>query len=1194
MRLFRIASFEFRYMFLSVQTLVIAVICFGAAALFTAQPDEFQATIRGGNVFINSPTMLTFMLLLSCIPVIFIMPSYIANAVLKDVDNKFDAIIFATPISKNDYLFGRFLGAFFAMVAALAFLPLGAYVGTYWPWAPSEMLAPTALWQYAVVFFGFMVPTLSVLAATMFAVAILSRSMLYCYITALGLLVLYTTGLATETIAQLWDPFMLSTFEDQTRYWTASELNTKLVSYSGVILTNRILWSTFAVAMFTLGYLRFSFSRAAKPAKQDKKVIGIDKAKINAATFVGQRGTPTWDGSTPFKQFLARTSYEMSMVLKSMPFLILMGFSIFMTVVSLADREVLYDVNAYPVTRIMLGQLTEGLLWALMGVAMFYGADIVWRDRVSKFSEILDALPAPNWVFVASKLVALVTVMISIQLLGIMIAVSTQILNGYYTFEVGHYLERGFLFLSIPVYLAVLSVFFQVLVKNRFLGLMLMGAFWLFTLGSAVILGVEHPLLRYALGGIAAPLTDMNGSGRFLEGTYALRLYWTAIAGILLLLTVVLWNRGILQPVRYRMRRLIMFKSPRYAVPFAASVTLLLGAGSFIYYNTNVLNQYRTSSEIQDMQVAYEQQYRQYEKLPMPLITDVKLDVDIYPALSRVETRGTEILQNKTDADISTIHLVFPPRLADVPFVAIEGATQTFVDDVYRYYIFDLEKPMVPGETRVLSFETIIQNNGFRHRAADIEIVANGTAFDSSRITPHIGFDFDPLLSSKNERKKRGLPPLPRRAKLEDASAYHRPAMASDGGFVHYETTISTAIDQTALSPGYLEREWTVGDRRYFSYKMDLPIVNYFNFLSARYEVKRDKWNGVDIEIFHHQPHDYNVDRMMDSVRDSLDYFGEAFGPYQFRQMRVVEFPAFRKRASSFPNTISYSEEIGFLADIRDAGTIDVPYYVTAHEMAHQWWPYQAMPADVQGAGFLSETLSQYSAMLLMEQKYGKHQLRKYLKFELDKYLNGRGEDAEGELPLYRVEGQQYVFYRKGSLIMYALKDYVGEEAVNRALRRLIANFGSNPERYALSTDLLGYFKEESGPEWRSMIEDFFEKITLYDLQMENSRVEEMADGRFKVFLDVKVAKYYADENGVETQAVFDLPVDIGIFLKDPDAKDFGADDVLLLEKRQVKDGSSTIEIILDRKPTFVGIDPYSKLIDRDSDDNVRAVDETE
>lgn len=1190
----RIAVQEFRYQFASIQTRVAFAVLLGFAALVTGDGAEFQITAGGGNILINAPTMITLFLLFSGVAAIFIVPSFMASSILKDVESKFDAILYSTPITKNDYLFGRFLGAFSSLMLVMAAGPMGMLLGTFWPWAAPETLAPTNILHYLVAYFGFLMPSMLLVSALVFAVAVLSRNMMYCYITVLGLFIFYAAGQGSSTISPLWDPFMVGTFNDQISYWTAAELNINLISYTGTVLANRLIWLGVALSLFAAAYVRFSFRAPAKLTIQRRDRQKTVHSKVEALANVGYRGTPDWTRGTHLRQFFFRTKFEVLAVIKSRTFIMLMGFSLFLLVMALSERAVLYEVNALPVTRILMSKLTEALVGALLVVTTFYGADIVWRDRENKFNEFIDAAPAPNWVFVVSKLVALMVVVYSVLTLGVFVAVSIQLLNGYHSFEFGLYVERSLLFSTTFIFLAVLSVFAQVLVKSRFLGIVLMGLFWVITLGSMGMLGFEHPLLRYALGTVSSPLSDMNGAGRFLAAGLWIRAYYASVAGLLVMLTYVLWNRGTLQPLKYRMKNLKAFKTSGFLVPLAVLVVLFAGSGSFIFYNTNILNQYRTRADVLDMQVAYEEQFRQYEKLPMPRTVDVKLEVDIYPYRQRVETRGIHILENKTGVNIPVVHISFSPQLASVPHVALEGASLASVDEQYRYYIFELETPMAPGELRVLEFETLIHNEGFPHRSPDVRLVRNGTFLDNRRLAPYIGFNPDLMIRDRNQRRDAGLEPLPRMPDLDDESQYRTNFIRGDSDFVHYEATISTVPDQIAVSPGYLQKEWTEGGRRYFTYKMDTPIMNYYSVLSAEYEIMRDQWESVQIEIFYHKPHSYNLDRMMEGAKDSLAYFSEAFGPYQFRQLRILEYPAYRNFARSFPNTISYSEDLGFLADMSDSSVIDVPYYVTAHEVAHQWWANQVMPANTQGASMLSETLSQYSALLVMEKKYGKNQIRKFLKFELDSYLSGRDNEAEAEVPLIRAEGQEYIHYRKGAVIMYALKDYLGEDVVNRVLQRLVQVHAFQSSPYPTAGNFLTYLKEEAGPENHGLIEDFLEKITLYDVKITDSSAEEMGDGRFKVTLGLEVAKFYSDEVGNQSGAVFDIPVDIGLFLKSPDRVGFSSGDVIMLEKRLVADGKSTMEIIVDKKPVIAGIDPYNKLIDRDSNDNLRVVGETD
>jgi len=155
--------------------------------------------------------------------------------------------------------------------------------------------------------------------------------------------------------------------------------------------------------------------------------------------------------------------------------------------------------------------------------------------------------------------------------------------------------------------------------------------------------------------------------------------------------------------------------------------------------------------------------------------------------------------------------------------------------------------------------------------------------------------------------------------------------------------------------------------------------------------VQRDTWQGVDLAVYHHPAHPYNAGRMMEAMKLSLQMFNERFSPYQFRQARVLEFPGYASFAQSFANTIPYSEDIGFLFRRTDPDKIDLVTYVTAHEIAHQWWGHQLVPADQQGGTLLVESFAQYSALLVMEKMYGKEQVRRFTKYELDSYLRSRG-----------------------------------------------------------------------------------------------------------------------------------------------------------------------------------------------------------
>ncbi|UTW59427.1 ABC transporter permease subunit [Kordiimonas sp. SCSIO 12603] len=1187
--LLRIAANEFRYMFKSPQTIVTFAIFFLLPFMAMVFSDNVQIG-AGGNVKVNSPFAIAQINLILNLFSVFVAPAFMANAVLKDSENKMDGILFSTPITKEAYLFGRFIGAFLAMFVAMSGTPIGMAIGSAWPTLDPETVLPFSFGNYAYTFFALTGPTLLVMGSLFFAIAVMTRSLMGTYLIAMGVLILYFISARffrepeMREIMAIVDPFLIRGMQEVTRYWTAVERNTLLLTYEGLILTNRLVWFAVSGGLVALAYGTFSFRKPAKLPKE-KKAKKQDQPKVATAP----RLTPTWTRSTYFSQFMMRTKFEVGSVVKSLPFMIIIGFSLFMMISALLNRNLAYGLDALPVTRLMINAVQGGLGVGLIIVLIFYSADIIWRERHSGVHEIVDASPIPSNIFVASKLVSLAVVLAIILSVGVILAIGVQILSGYGEIDLGLYMQRGIYRALLGfVLIAVLSSFLQVIAKNRFVGMMLMMLYFISTLILSSM-GFEHPLYLFG-SGITAPMSDMNGNGRFLSGDNWINLYWSFFSVILIMLSYMLWNRGTLQPIKLRLRALRGFKKP---VPAVVAILALIGfaaSGRYIYYNTNILNDYLTGDDIEELRAEYEEKYRQYEDLPMPRIVDVKIDVDLYPYKRRVETRGKQVLKNKTGEVINTVHMVFPGGIDEIPMVELEGGSIESIDEDYSYYIFKMDEPIQPGEERKLAFETIIQQRGFRHSGADVTLVRNGTFINNGNITPTIGFSRGLMIQDRNTRRKRGLEPLPRTPKLEDESQYSTNYISSDSDFVTFETTVSTVADQIAVAPGYLQKEWAEGDRRYFHYTMDAPILNFYSYLSADYTVVRDEVDGVDIEVYHHAPHTYNVNRMIESVKDSIRYFSKAFSPYQHKQLRILEFPAYRSFAQAFPNTVPYSEGIGFIADLSDPNAIDLAYYVTAHEVAHQWWAHQVMSANTQGGTVLVETLAQYGAMLVMEQKYGPHQMRKFLKYELDRYLRGRSSDPEGELPLYRVENQQYIHYRKGSVVMYALKDYLGEEVVNRALSRLIEERGFSGEPYATTLDLLRILKEEAGPEHEQLIEDLFERITLFDLKADGVTVTPMEDGKYKVVMTIDAAKFEADNVGNETDLTLNDLVDIGVFTARPDDAGFGAENVLYLQKQRITADTKTIEIIVDGKPAFVGIDPYNKLVDRNSNDNIKEV----
>ncbi|MGC1301915.1 MAG: M1 family aminopeptidase [Caulobacteraceae bacterium] len=1191
-----IASFELRYQLKSpvfwVSAGLFFLLTFGSV---TSDNIQLGST---ANVHVNSPSAIATTFLILSLFFMFVSTAFVANVVVRDDDTGFGPILRATRIRKLDYLYGRFAGAFAAVLLCFLAIPLAMIVGAAMPWIDPEKLGPVRLDAYAYLFAVLALPSLFLISAGFFALATVTRSLMTTYLGVVAFLIVYviTVALAAKpqfrTVMAYVEPFGIGAFGSATRYWTATDRNTLLAPLSGPLLWNRVLWVSVGAVLLASAAVLFRFEAPASRVKRreaERQTAGdtplaVSRPMEPIVRAAGGGRSAIW------VQFVARTRLDMGQVFKSPAFFVLLALGLFNGVAGmwLGTTNTIYGVNTYPVTRMLISILRGSFTIIPLVVSIYYAGELVWRERDRRTEALIDATPTPDWIFAAPKIVAITLVLFAMMAISIVGAVLIQTLKGFPHYELGKYLAWYLAPETVNAALvAVLAVFLQTLVPHKFFGWGLMVVYIVATIVLPKM-GFEHNLYLYG-GSPEVPLSDMNNQGLAGVARNWFQLYWSLIAFGLVVLTYGLWRRGSDTRLRPRLRRL----PHRLAGPagglLAISLLAALGVGGFIYLNTNVWNPYRTQLEEDRFQADYEKALLRYERVPQPKITDVKLAVDLDPDGPSARAHGLYVLQNKTAAPIRTLHVRFDRDLK-VLALSVEGGRPLKTYDRFNYRIFTFDTPMAPGEKRNLSFTTWRGQRGFKNRGNTTRIVDNGTFLNSFEIAPLIGMDRTMLLTDRAKRRKYHLPQDLRPPKLEDDSARRFNYITHGADWVNSDIVVSTPADQTPMAPGYKVAEHVVNGRRAVEFRTEAPILDFFSIQSARYAVKRVPYKGVDLSVYYHPAHAWNVDRMIAALKFGLDYDQANFSPYQFRQVRILEFPDYAQFAQSFANTIPYSEGIGFVMDERDRSKIDFVTYVTCHELGHQWWAHQVIGADMQGDTMLAETFAQYTTLMAMKHLYGPDQIRRFLKFELDSYLRARGGEAVEELPLERVEDQAYIHYRKGSLVMYRLQDEVGEATVNAALRHLIKDFAFKGAPYPSSKDFVRYLRAEVRPDQQQLVTDLFERITLYDLKAVRAVSKRRADGRYDVALQVTAKKLYADGQGKEIEAPLKEDFDIGLFAKEPGKPEFGARDVISLKHLQVHSGRQTFTFVTDRAPKFAGVDPYNKAIDRNSDDNVTVV----
>jgi hypothetical protein len=616
-----------------------------------------------------------------------------------------------------------------------------------------------------------------------------------------------------------------------------------------------------------------------------------------------------------------------------------------------------------------------------------------------------------------------------------------------------------------------------------------------------------------------------------------------------------------------------------------------MAAGAWIFYNTNVVNAYVPSTDAADARARYERLYRRYRGLALPRIIAVRADVDIFPDRRSVEIRGAYRLRNQSAAPLRDIHVSIPARV-HVNRLELPPHDVILRDDTLGYGVYRLRAALAPDEEIDFGFDVTVGHRGFVNNDTDITVIDNGTSFTKRDFFPVIGYDDHRQLADPDQRRRRGLEPVLPFASIDDTAARRTTPRASDADRVEFETTVSTSIDQIAVTSGELQREWVKGARRYFHYRAEVPIAHHFAYHSARYEVARSEWNGVSIEVYHHPGHGVNVGRMTEAARKSLEYLTASFGPYQHRSLKIVEFPGYARDGTAFPGLIALSESMGFNSRLDGEEAIDYPFYVTAHEVAHQWWGQQLVGANVQGVATLHETLAQYSAMMVAERELGRQQVRRVLEHEFDWYLRGRAGERGVEPPLARVAGQDYVSYHKGALAMYALRDAVGEAQLNAALSRYLTRTAVKTPPYTTTAELLEEIRRAAPEESGQLIEDLFERITMFRNTITAATSARRADGTFLVRLTLDARKVQADSAGLEREVPIDDWIDVAVYGEERDGGSRGP--VLFAGRRRISASPVALEMVVSRRPAWIEIDPSFKLIDRDRGDNVRRVDDEE
>ncbi|MEX1257477.1 MAG: ABC transporter permease [Gemmatimonadota bacterium] len=1158
---------------------------------------------RYGGFLLTAPYVVAYVTAV-CSLIWLLVAAYVAgDAAARDVETGMFPLNYASPVRKAEYLGGRFLAAFVLNALILLAVPAGIWLGMHAPEVEAEIRGPFWPEAYLSAYAFLALPSAFVGTAIQFAFAALGRRAIASYVGGVLLLVVTFAGavglplLLDWDVARWFDPIgVMGLLPDSpTSGWTTLELNSRLTWLDGSLLLNRLLWIGIGLATLVVTHTRFRFehptpnrwwSRLSRPG-QTVAPTPVGSGSLGSAAISVPEVGRTFDFRTRARQTLAVAVEAFGKTVTTWISLLLLGVVALFALASVDNQGDMGIPMVRSTDLVLFSLQNPGAppAYLIIPVLIVYWAgELVWRERDAGVSEIVDAAPVPDWVLFLGKFMSLGLLIGVCMAIQITAGVLVQVTTGEFDIQIGRYLQVLF-GLQLTHYLlsGLLVLVIQEVVNQKQVGHLL-------TVVASVLMlgGPEFGLPEFLAYGFDPgwSYTEMSDFGASLGPWMRYQLYWTAWALLFAVVARLLWVRGKEEGIGARVRAARRRFTGPTAWTGASAVFLTLTLGGFVFYHTRVLNASLTPVEAMERLAEYERRFGQFAEVPQPRLTGTSLEVELYPERREVEIRGTHRLVNDDLVPIDSVHL--EPR-SDVETFGIEfdrSARLVLDDEELDHRIYALEEPLQPGDSLDLRFEVRFRPRVFPTGSVDASVVANGTVLNSQEWLPAIGYQRGRELGNVAQRQAHGLPPRPAIPSLYDLDA--REVRSWAGERIAIDVVVGTAEDQTAIAPGLLREAWTEEGRRYFRYSTDAPIGNEYIIASADYALHEGEWNAVAIQIFHDPRHVEHLDRIVQSVRASLDHYTEQFGPYPYSYIRFVEQrgPGFGLHAEA--STITYREWFNLMNPETDPELPDVPFAVVAHEVGHQWWGAQLGYAFVEGAGVLSESLAWYSAIGVVEEALGREEMRRLLRWMREPY-----PVEPQNVPLLQA-ANDYLLYRKGPFAMFALREYVGADAVNGALRRLLEVHAQEGAPLPTTLDLYRELQAVTPDSLKSLLHDLFEANTTWEFEAERATAEPTDERTWRVTLDVRARKVVMDNAGAAAEMPMDDWVQVGVFAApeesgDPGQKDEELGEPLYLELHRISSTEPTITVTVRSEPGWAGIDPYH-LLDWEEDENVAEV----
>jgi len=1096
------------YICLAVLGFIVWGLSTGNVSIVIASGD---ATVGGKKAFITSEFAAAQIL---AVTVSTMMSFFIAAAagmsVIRDGELRVGELLHATPLTPGEYIAGKYAATLITALGLLAAV-IGLILLFFHVIPNAEMAetrGPLVLTNYLRPALIIALPTLVIISGAAFALGAWTRKAILVFVLPIvlvlaGFFFLWSWSpswldLRINRLLMLIDPggvrWLSETYLKVDR--GADYYNTRRIEFDVPFLLSRL-----ALVLIGVGAVVAAGARFAQTLRQSGKVKATKRARLEpVATEAVATPAATLTlaqlemGSSPtgFWHTVWQVARSEMRELKSQPglylFVPLILFQIIgnsLVALGAFDTPLLLTPGTLAVTQM---EFMTSLLSLLL---IFYAVESMERERSTGFSAIANALPIRTSALVTGKTLALCAIGIIVGIACLLACWIALLLQGRVGFQVLPFvLVWGGL--VVPTFLAwaafVLAAYS--VTRNRFSAYGISLAAFVYTAYLALTNKLNW-LGNWPLWN-AVRWSDMSTLEMDRTALVLSRLFVLGLGAFFLRLAIRHYPRQDRDAIRvmHRMRPSSLRMSLLRAAP---ALLIPVIAGGMLW------RQIEKGPDAGAMDKKARDYWKKnlatWKEAPLPALAAVDMDLGLEPNERTWTVKGTYTLVNKHDRKLDKVPFTVSPGWRDLTWTMNDAAYTP--DTSSLLHVFTPPTPLMPGDTLRVGFrytgtETGASKNG---GGAGEFVLPTGVVMTSfsPRWFPTVGYlEEIGRKEGKNDYEPRQYP--------EDFyDGITEPAFGSE-----LPTTtrirITTPAEFTANSVGEKISDSTSNGRRTVVWQSDHPVMA-FNVVAGHWQVKR----GNGTALYYYDGHPYNVKEMSEALDAARKYYGEWFGAFPWKELKISEFPALATYAQGFPTNITFSEGIGFLT--KSDPKTNLAFLVTAHESAHQWWGNMLQPGKGPSGNILSEGMAHFSTALLIEQVKGERDAIEFRKRIESRYGDRRQADAERKL--LRLDGSkagdETVTYDKSGWVFWMLMHRMGREPTLRGMKDFIAAYNGNPDHPVLH-DFVVHMRRYATDtvSYDDFVRQWFDTVVVPEYRVNNAKTVQASGGGWVTTAEVE------------------------------------------------------------------------------------------